>query len=62
LDLVVVEEAVLRLVYCPIDDSDMVADALMKALRSSKVKHFVACLGLCTSGKSEFFLKALEHA
>jgi hypothetical protein len=42
----VVEEGVLRLVYCPIDDSDMVADALTKALPSPKVKHFAACLGL----------------
>jgi hypothetical protein len=31
---------------CPTDD--MVADALTKALPSPKVKHFTACLGLCT--------------
>ena len=40
----VVEEGALCLVYCPTDD--MVADALMKALPSPKVKHFAACLGL----------------
>jgi hypothetical protein len=40
----VVEEGALHLVYCPTDD--MVADALMKALPSPKVKHFAACLSL----------------
>ncbi len=40
----VVEEGAMRLIYCPTDD--MVADALMKALPSPKVKHFATCLGL----------------
>jgi hypothetical protein len=40
----VVEKGSLRLVYCP--TADMVADVLTKALPSTKVKHFVSCLGL----------------
>ena len=40
----VVEEGAMHLVYCPTDD--MVADALMKALPSPKVKHFTVALGL----------------
>ena len=40
----VVEQGVVRLVYCPTDD--MVADVLTKALPSPKVKHFAASLGL----------------
>jgi transposase InsO family protein len=40
----VIEQGSLRLVYCPTDD--MVADALTKALPSTKVKHFAAGLGL----------------
>jgi hypothetical protein len=42
----VVEEGAMHLVYCPMDD--MVADMLTKVLPSPKVKHFTACLGLCT--------------
>jgi hypothetical protein len=42
----VVEEGAMHLVYCPTDD--MVADTLTKALPSPKVRHFAACLGLCT--------------
>jgi hypothetical protein len=42
----IVEQGVLRLVYCPTDD--MVADALTKALPSTKVKHFAVELGLST--------------
>ncbi len=41
----VVENGVLRLVYCL--TVDMVVDALTKALPSPKVKHFAKCLGLC---------------
>ena len=40
----VVEQGVVRLVYCPTED--MVADVLTKALPSPKVKHFAASLGL----------------
>lgn len=40
----IIENGSLRLVYCPAED--MVADALTKALPSSKVKHFAAELGL----------------
>jgi hypothetical protein len=40
----VVEQGVLKLIYCPTDD--MVADVLTKALPSAKVKHFAAGLGL----------------
>ena len=40
----VVEKGSLRLVHCP--TADMIADALTKALPSTKVKHFVSCLGL----------------
>jgi len=39
----IIEEGFLCLVFCP--TTDMVADALTKALPSSKVKHFVAKLG-----------------
>jgi hypothetical protein len=42
----IVEEGRLRLIYCPTDD--MIADALTKALPSTKVKHFAAELGLAT--------------
>ena len=41
----VVEQRVVRLVCCPTEE--MVADILMKALPSPKVKHFAASLGLC---------------
>jgi hypothetical protein len=41
----VVDQGVVRLVYCPTED--MVADVLTKALPSPKVKHFAAGLGLC---------------
>jgi hypothetical protein len=41
----VVEQGVLKLKYCPTDN--MVANMLMKALPSAKVKHFSAGLGLC---------------
>jgi hypothetical protein len=40
----VVEQGVLKLIYCPTDD--MVADVLTKALPSAKVKHFAAGLRL----------------
>jgi hypothetical protein len=40
----VVEQGVLKLIYCPTDD--MVTDILTKALPSAKVKHFAAGLGL----------------
>jgi hypothetical protein len=40
----IVENGSLRLVYCPTDE--MVADTLMKALPSPKVKHFANELGL----------------
>ena len=40
----VIDQGVVRLVCCPIED--MVADALTKALPSPKVKHFAAGLGL----------------
>jgi hypothetical protein len=42
----VIEQGSLHLIYCPTDD--MVANLLMKALPSAKVKHFAAGLGLCT--------------
>ena len=42
----VVEQGVVRLVYCPTDD--MVTNILTKALPSPKVKHFTASLGLHT--------------
>jgi len=42
----VVDQGVVRLVYCPTED--MVADALTKVLPSPKVKHFTAGLGLRT--------------
>ncbi len=40
----VVNQGVVRLVYCPTED--MVADMLTKALPSPKVKHFTASLRL----------------
>ena len=40
----VVEQGVVRLVYCPTED--MVANILTKALPSPKVKHFTTSLGL----------------
>ena len=40
----VIEDGKLRLIYCPTDE--MVADALTKALPSTKVKHFADAFGL----------------
>jgi hypothetical protein len=40
----VIEQGSLHLIYCP--TNDMVADMLIKALPSTKVKHFTAGLGL----------------
>jgi len=40
----IIENGTLQLIYCPTDN--MVADTLMKALPSPKVKHFAAELGL----------------
>ena len=42
----VIEQGSMRLIYCP--TNDMFADALTKALPSTKVKHFAAGLGLRT--------------
>jgi len=42
----VIEQGSVQLIYCP--TNDMVANALMKALPSTKVKHFATSLGLCT--------------
>ena len=42
----VVEKGSIRLIYCLMDN--MVANALTKALPSTKVKHFATSLGLCT--------------
>ena len=42
----VVDDGKIRLVFCP--TNDMVADTLIKALPSLKVKHFAAELGLRT--------------
>ena len=42
----VIEQGSVQLIYCP--TNDMVADALTKALPSTKVKHFATSLGLCT--------------
>jgi hypothetical protein len=42
----VIEQGSIQLIYCP--TNDMVADALTKALPSTKVKHFATSLGLCT--------------
>src|SRR5712671_1311868 len=41
----VIEQGSVQLIYCP--TNDMVADALTKALPSTKVKHFATSLGLC---------------
>ena len=41
----VIEQGTLCLIYCP--TNDMVANALTKALPSTKVKHFAAGLRLC---------------
>ena len=41
----IIENGTLSLIYCSTED--MVADTLMKALPSAKVKHFAAELGLC---------------
>ena len=43
----IIEDGKLRLIYCPTDE--MVADALTKALVSTKVKHFAIELGLVAS-------------
>ena len=43
----VIEDGVLKLVYCPTDD--MTADTLTKALPSAKAKHFAHALGLRTA-------------
>jgi len=40
----IIEEGKIKLIYCPTDE--MVADALTKALPSTKVKHFAHELGL----------------
>lgn len=40
----IIQDKKMKLVYCPTDQ--MVADALTKALPSTKVKHFAAALGL----------------
>jgi hypothetical protein len=40
----VVKKGSLRLVYCP--TADMVTNTLTKVLPSTKVKHFMSCLGL----------------
>ena len=40
----IIEEGKIQLVYCPTED--ILADPLMKALPSAKVKHFAAALGL----------------
>ena len=40
-----ISDGSIRLLYCPTDS--MVADALTKALPSSKAKHFASELGLC---------------
>ena len=40
----VIENGSIRLIYCPTDD--MTADALTKALPSTKAKHFAASMGL----------------
>jgi hypothetical protein len=43
----VVEEGSIQIIYCPTEE--MLADALMKALPSAKVKHFAAKFGLSTA-------------
>ena len=43
----IIEEGSTRLVYCPTDD--MLADALTKALPSTKVKHFASQFGLLSA-------------
>ena len=40
----IIEDGKIQLIYCPTDE--MVADALTKALPSTKVKHFANELGL----------------
>ena len=40
----IIEDGKIRLIYCPTEE--MVADALTKALPSTKVKHFASELGL----------------
>ena len=40
----IIEDSKIRLIYCPTDE--MVANALTKALPSTKVKHFANELGL----------------
>ncbi len=42
----IIEEGKLQLIYCP--THEMVANTLMKALPSAKVKHFATALGLVT--------------
>jgi hypothetical protein len=41
----IIEDGKIKLIYCPTDN--MIADTLTKALSSTKVKHFAACLGAC---------------
>src|ERR1700733_10834240 len=43
----IIERGSIRLIYCPTED--MIADTLMKALPSAKVKHFASELGLSTA-------------
>ena len=42
----IIEEGTIKLVYC--STNDMTADTLMKALPSTKAKHFASALGLST--------------
>ena len=42
----VIEDGKIQLIYCPTEE--MVADALIKALPSTKVKHFASEFGLAT--------------
>ena len=42
----IIEDGKIRLIYCPTEE--MVADALTKALPSTKVKHFASEFGLAT--------------
>jgi hypothetical protein len=40
----IIADGKLKLIYCPMEN--MIADTLMKALPSAKVKHFTYSLGL----------------